>query len=500
MTVLLGVDAGSSGAKAVAFDVEGRILARASATYPTNRPRPGWAEQDPEDWYRGCCAAIREALSAGTFAAADVAAVSFCGPAHNVALLDADGGAVRPTLHWSDLRSAPQSDRIEAERGDAVFSTTGQRCNPVWTLPQLAWLRENEPEALRRLRRILVTKDYVRFRFTGEFLTDPYDAVGTMLCTLEDARWSTELLDLAGLGADAVPRVVPSTASAGVVGAVAAADSGLRAGTPVAVGSGDSPVEAFGAGALEPGACIVKIGTSACVNLVTSRPRPDRRCLTYPHLAPGRGFSITATNAGTATLQWLRDAFFPGRPFEDVVAMAATVPPGAEGLVFHPYLAGERTPHWDPRRRADFAGINARHTAAHFVRAALEGVAFSIRECAAVVSSLGEPVRHRVLLGGGSRSPLWARMAADAIGEPLELPEVDDAAFGAALLAGTHAGVYRDLSHAAARGARGPRPRIEPDPRSRETFDLLYPAWRDAAAALAAPVRALVDFSERSDA
>lgn len=499
MTVLLGVDVGSSGAKAAALDPAGRVLARGSSPYVTRRPRAGWAEQDPGDWYAGACAAIRETLAVGAFAAADIACVSIAGPAHNVALLGPDGGVLRPSLHWSDLRSRPQAERLEREHGSLLFGVTGQRCNPVWTLPQLVWFRENEPEIWRRLCRVMVTKDYARWRFTGRFLTDPYDAVGTMLCSLDTGRWSPELLDLCGLQASALPEVTPAGSSAGTVTTAAAADSGLLPGTPMATGSGDSAVEAFGAGAVEPGACVVKIGTSACVNFVTSRPLPDQRTLTYPHLAPGRGLTITATNAGTATLRWLRDAFFPAQRYEDITALAETVPPGADGLLFHPYLDGERTPHWDPRLRADFTGISSRHTAAHFVRAALEGVAFSIRDCAGVVSGLGEPVKSRVLLGGGTRSPLWARMTADVLGEALAMPEVDDAAFGAALVAGIAAGVFRDTGEAVARCVR-PGALVEPDPAAREIYERWYPVWRGVAAALASSNHEISDATERSPA
>jgi xylulokinase len=477
MDALVGIDVGSSGSKAVAIDETGRILATAAQTYPTVFPRPGWAEQDPEDWYRSACSAIHSCLAEGGLQARQVAAVAFVGPAHNAALLDRKNQVLRPVLHWSDLRSSSQAEQLERQVGQRIFELSGQRVNPVWTLTQLLWIRDNEPGIWKRIRRIQITKDYVRLRFTGSYATDPYDAVGTMLCRLKDGNWSAELCELIGLDPRVLPPILPNHRPAGEVCREAARDSGLRTGTPVGVGAGDSPAEALGVGVVEPGQGTVKLGTAGIVTLVTSAPLPDRRTLTYPYLLGRRGFTIAATNSGTATFRWFREAFFPGMSFDELAKLAATAPPGSDGLIFHPYLMGERTPHWDPDLRGDFVGIGNHHTRSHFARAIMEGVAFSLRQCTEVVDSLGIPAVARKLLGGGSRSGLWAQILADVLAEPLVKPGVDDAAFGAALMAGISAGVFHDWAEAVDKCVGDIRT-IEPDENNKALYDALFSEYK----------------------
>jgi xylulokinase len=296
MDILLGVDVGSSGTKAVAINRSGRILATGAKSYPTTYPKPGWAEQDPDDWYVSACNAIRGCLAAGGLKPERVATLAFVGPAHNVALLDREDQVLRPALHWSDLRSRVQAERLEQESGRVIFQKSGQRINPVWTLPQLLWIKESEPDTWRRITRIQVTKDYVRLRFTGGYATDPYDAVGTMLCDLEGSRWSADLCALIGLDPELLPPIRANDALAGTVSRQASRDSGLPEGISVGTGAGDSPAGAFGVGIIEPGHSIIKLGTAAIVSLVTTTSVPDLRALTYPYLLNDRGFTIAATN------------------------------------------------------------------------------------------------------------------------------------------------------------------------------------------------------------
>ena len=394
-----------------------------------------------------------------------------------MALLDGQEQVIRPSLHWSDLRSSYQSARLQRESGESIFKLSGQRVNPVWTLPQLLWIKENESETWKRIVRIQVTKDYVRLRFTGLYVTDPYDAVGTMLCNLEGSRWSADLCGLIGLDPKLLPPIQPNEAPAGTVSRQAGRDSGLLAGTPVGIGAGDSLAEAFGVGIVEPGQSIVKLGTAAIMSLVTPSPLPDLRTLTYPYLFRRRGFTIGATNSGTATLRWFRERFFPGKSFEDLVELAAAARPGAAGLIFHPYLMGERTPHWDPALRGDFVGIGSHHTASHFARAIMEGVAFSLRECSETVESLGVAVAERKLLGGGSRSALWGQILADVLGQRLVKPGGEDAAFGAALLAGIAAGVFPDWPRAMQSCVRDVGI-IEPDEQAKALYEVYYEEYR----------------------
>lgn len=487
MRLLLGVDVGTSGCKVVAVDPHGTVVAAGSQRYPTRYPRPGWAEQDAEDWYRAACGAIRACLEAGGLRPQNVAALSVAGPAHNVALMDGQGRLLYPTIHWSDLRSTPQSERLEAESGEDIFGITYQRPNPSWTLPQLLWLRENEPQVWSRLRRILVTKDYVRYRLTGAYQTDVYDAIGTQLYDVEAGAWSARLCELLGFPADRLPEVLPAEALSGRVHAQAAADTGLLEGTPVAVGSGDSVVEALGVGVVKPGQCVVKLGTAANVNLVLAGPRPSAKVITYRHLVDGHYFAITATNSGTSTMTWFRDTFARhelqqaearGLSAYDLIGhLAAGAPAGCEGLLFHPYLMGERSPYWDPRLRGDFVGISARHQRQHFARAMLEGVAYSIRDCLHAVEELGQPIVERRLLGGGARSSLWRRILCDVLGQPLAKPVVEGASFGAALLAGVAVGVFAGWAEAVAVCVQVEET-LKPDPAAHGLYDEYFEVYR----------------------
>jgi xylulokinase len=479
--VFIGVDVGSSGAKAIAIDAaDGRTLSQGRSDYETYYPQNGWAEQDPEDWFTGACNAIRACLEGGQFSPSEVRGISFDGPAHNVALLGEDDRLLRSCIHWSDLRSIPESNRLLDQAGDRIFGISGQPCNPSWTLSQLAWVRANEPDIWARLDKILVTKDYVRYRFTGEYLTDPYDAVGTQLFDLAAGTWSDELCGLIGLDPHLLPRVKPSHASSGTLPQDMASTLGLPSGIAVAVGGGDSAVEAFGIGAVSPGDCVVKIGTSGLVSVVTERTTPSPRTLTYPYLLGDLGFTIAVTSNGTAALRWLRSSVPTEMSFQQIVDLAAAAPAGANGLIFHPYLMGERTPYWDPRLRGAFIGLSVRHGLAHLARAVLEGVAFSLRDCLETIKGMGLTTRSMSLLGGGSRSPLWSSIAASVLNCELRKPATDDAAVGAALLAGIGCGDLPDWSAAARLGAATTEV-IAPDPRDTATYDRYFEVFRASA-------------------
>lgn len=504
--LLLGVDVGSSDCKAMLVAPDGEIVASASQPYPTVYPRLGWAEQNPSDWYGAACAAIRACLKTADAAPERIRALAIDGPAHNVALLDAHGDVIRPTLHWSDLRSAPQSERLEAAMGERIFALTFSRVNPSWTLTQLLWLREHEPEHWSRLRHILVTKDYVRYRFTGEYLTDPYDAVGTQMYAVQAESWSAELCDLLDLDRKHLPRVCAPTEIAGALLPDAAADTGLLSGTPVLVGSGDSVIEAFGIGAVEAGDCIVKLGTAANVNIVCATPLPSKQSITYPHVMPAKWFTITATNSGASTMRWFRDTFCrleveqarqQGISVYTLIdQLVEGAPPGADGLMFHPYLMGERSPYWNPHLRGDFVGISARHNAHHFARAILEGVAYSIYDCFQVMRELQQPIRHVSLIGGGAKSKIWREVICNVLGIPLRKPKVEDAAFGSALLAGIGAGVFESLTDAVQSCVHHDET-LEPDAAQHALYEDYFVIYRDITRVLAAHSVRLTQLAER---
>ena len=453
---LIGIDVGSSACKCMIVDERLRPISQHAQPYPTRHPQSAAAEQDPEDWYRSACLAVRNCLDSSGIEPASVAGISIAGPAHSVALMDGAGNIQHPTIHWSDLRSTPQAERLEAEYGDAIFASTMCRVNPAWTLPQLLWLRENRPRVYQRLRRILVIKDYVRYRLTGRYQTDVYDAIGTQLYDVHAGAWSPALLEIVDLTAEALPEVRPATDISGKLTRAAARESGLGEGTPVAVGSGDSVVEAAGIGAIAPGHCVLKLGTSANVNLVMCDAKPYPGAIVYRHVVDPHWFAITATNSGTSTLQWFAETFCrsvtehpAGQPnYKQIEALAADSVPGARGLLFHPYLQGERSPYWDPHLRGDFVGIHRQHRSEDFARAVLEGVAYSLRDCFELVNTFDDSITQLYLIGGGAKSQLWSQIICNVIGRTLSKPVVQSAAYGSAILAGIATGVFHGWTDA----------------------------------------------------
>ena len=485
---LIGVDVGSSDCKCMIINTAGQIIASKTQSYSTEYPQTNWAQQNPEDWYQASCTTIRMCLEDSTIDPRQVIALAIDGPAHNVALMDGKGCIIYPTIHWSDLRSVEQSEQLEAEMGDQIFNTTFCRVNPAWTLAQLLWLKENETDIWSRLRRILVTKDYVRYRFTDQYETDVYDAIGTQLYDVQAGCWSRELCDRIDFDPDWLPQVQPATNIDGRLTARTAHDTGLVEGLPVAVGSGDSVVEAAGIGALLPGQGLVKLGTAANVNLVTADPYPSDGSITYRHVVNDHWFTITATNAGAFTMRWFRDTFCRyeveqakaknQNVYELIDELAEGSKPGSNGLMFHPYLRGERSPYWDPHLRGNFIGIHARHTIHDFAQAVLEGVAYSLRDCLDVVKSLGEPIKKLHLLGGGAKSRLWRQVLCNVLGEPLIKPVIESAAFGSALLAGIGVGVFKDWEHAVAVCTQT-QTQLKPDPQTQGLYDSYFDIYRD---------------------
>jgi xylulokinase len=494
MTVFLGIDVGSSGCKVSAVDIKGNIVGSGAKTYKTDYPQPGWAEQDPEDWYRSTCQAIQECLREGSIDPKEVAAISFDGPAHNVALMDEENHILRPTIHWSDTRSIQQCDFLKNRYQDTIFKITYHQPNPSWTLAQLLWLKENEPGTWKKLRHIQVTKDYVRLRFTGEYATDVYDAIGTQLYYVEKACWSEEICDILGLPTSFLPVVLSAVSLAGVVNESAACDTGLLAGTPVAVGSGDSIVEAFGVGAVTPGQSVVKIATSATVCVVTNSPNPTMQTITYPHVIGESWYSIAATNCGASTMRWFKDTFLQaeekqtekdGRSIYSLIDdLSEKVPAGCEGLIFHPYLMGERTPYWDPLLRGNFVGISAHHTLGHFARAIMEGVAYSLRDCYDVIQKMASSITGIFMIGGGTKSPVWSQVICDVIGIPLSKPVMDDAAYGSALLAGVAVGRFDGSLETISKLARIEKQYL-PNPERHALYDRYFEIYRTVTRQLA---------------
>lgn len=483
-TCVVGIDIGAGSLKASVVDASGRELGSASRAYPTRSPHPGWSEQDPEDWWRALCDAVPRALEAAGVPALRIGAVAFSGGAHTPVLLDERGRTLRPAILWSDQRSEDEAGELREQHGAEILRTALNRPSPTWTLPQLMWLRRREPRVASATKRVMVAKDWVRWRLSGAWHTDVTDAVGTMLWDHGAARWSDWLCELAGWDPATLPPVVPPAGIVGEVTTDAADECGLAAGTPVVCGTSDTSAEAYGAGADVRGAGILKLATAATVSIVDAAPHIHPTLINYPFAIPGLWYTISATNSCASAHRWLRDQFFmrPGEDgsavFAEMDRLAGEAPPGSNGLLFHPYLLGERAPYWDPRLRADFVGITLRHDRRHFVRALYEGIAFSLRDVLGQFLEQGLVLREARIIGGGARSALWRQIVADVLQLRVVLPEKSDASFGAALLAGVGVGLFAD-ERAAARLNPGERAVHEPDPARAERYTRLFGLYRE---------------------
>jgi xylulokinase len=480
-------------------DERGRVVASATVEHaPFASPQTGWAEQDARDWWRASEAAVREVLSADGVRAEDIACVGLTGQMHGAVLLDEKDEPLRPSIIWCDVRTHEQcralTEQVGAERLIQLVS------NPAlegFTLPKMLWVREREPEVWERVRTVLLPKDYVRLRLTGEKATDVADASGTLLFDVTHRKWSDEMLALAGIDRSLLPRAYESSEVTGRVSAEGGAATGLREGTPVVAGAGDQAAGAVGMGIVRPGAVSATIGTSGVVFAATDRPAldPKGRVHTFCHAVPERWHVMGVTQGAGLSLRWFRDQFGAGvddgrDPYERMSEEAATVPPGSDGVLWAPYLMGERTPHLDPHARAALVGLNASHRRAHVVRAILEGVAFSLRDTLTIFKEMGVPVESIRLGGGGARSRVWRQIQADVYGREVEIVEADEgAAYGAALLAGVGGGAWASVDDACAAAVRV-RERTQPDAESARVMDeryrifqSIYPALRRIAEA-----------------
>jgi xylulokinase len=461
---------------------------------PFASPQIGWAEQQPEDWWRAACIAVRKAIASANLSAEEIACVGLSGQMHGAVMLDEQGSVVRPALIWCDVRTEKQCRDLTAKIGkEKLIQLT---CNPAlanFTLTKLLWVRENEPGNWKRVRSFMLPKDYVRFRLTGERATDMADASGTLLLDVTNRRWSKEMLLAAEIDERLLPSLHESPSVCGHIFTKGAAESGLRVGTPVVAGAGDQAAGSTGMGIVASGTVSATIGTSGVVFAATDRPAldPRGRVHTFCHAIPGRWHVMGVTQAAGLSLRWFRDTFATSstgtcESYDQLTAEAAKVPAGSDGLLWTPYLMGERTPHLDSSARGALVGLTASHTRAHVVRAILEGVAFSLRDTFTLFREMSVPVTSIRLGGGGARSPLWRQIQADAYGHSVEIVEAEEgAAYGAALLAGVGVGVWPTVDAACAATVRVAS-RVNPQPdvvaslnASYAAFRRVYPATRE---------------------
>ena len=452
MRYLIGVDFGGGSSKATLLREDGAVVATAAQEYPTAYPKMGWAEQDPEDSYRTLVYNIRALLRESAVSPDDISAIALDGATHTAVLLDDADRVIRPSIYWTDRRSAEQADRLLREHQGQILEQALNVPSPLWTLPQLIWLREREPESFGQIHRILFMKDYVRYRLTGDFVTDRIEAMGSMLLDARTETWSPALCALAGISPEVLPELVSPTQILSPLRPEAAQATGLRSGTRVIAGATDTVMEVYASGAIHPGQATVKLATAGRICAVSAHGVAHPLLVNYRHVVDGLWYPGTATKSCAASYRWYRDVLCGGEvaqaardgtdPYEQMDAEAARVPPGSDQLYFHPYLQGEITPYLDNHLRASFTGISAFHTKGHFSRAVMEGVAYSLKEGLLVLHELGMPVERATIIGGGAKSPLWRQIVADVLDIPLLQTVNSDSSLGSAMLAGVATGVF----------------------------------------------------------
>ncbi len=485
---VLGIDVSTTATKAILVDEAGEVAGVGSAAYDYEVPRPLWSEQDPELWWDAAQAAIHEALANAGATGADVAAIGLAGQMHGAVLLDDGDRPLRPAILWNDQRTAAECDEIRQRVGPSrLIEVTGNDALTGFTAPKLLWVRRHEPEVWQRTVHVGLPKDFVRLRLTGDHAVDRADGAGTLLFDLAARDWSAEVLDALDIDRGWLPRSVEGPEVTGVVTAAAAEVTGLAAGTPVVGGGGDQAANAVGVGAVEPGVFALSLGTSGVVFAATDRPLVERegRVHAFCHAVPGRWHLMSVMLSAAGSLRWFRDALAPGVSYDAIDAEAASVSPGSDGLLFLPYLSGERSPHPDPLARGAFVGLTVSHDRRHLARAVLEGVAFGLRDGLDQIVATGTPAPTQIRAsGGGIASDLWRQILADVLGAQIAtVSTTEGAAFGAAMLAAVGAGWFPTVERAVDWAVRI-RPVAEPGPaasayaKGLEAYRALYPALR----------------------
>lgn len=488
MKYLLGIDVSTTGCKALLIDPDGNVTGVANTENSLSTPHPLWSEQDPAEWWRGTVSSIRQVLKATGVSGEDVQGIGLTGQMHGLTLLDEDGSVLRPAILWNDQRTGKQCDEIRARLGkQRLIEITGNDALTGFTAPKILWVQENEPEVMAKTRHILLPKDYVRYLLTGDFAMDKADAAGTILLDIKTREWSPEMLKALDLPAAWLPKTYEGPQVTGVVSEEAARLTGLIAGTPVIAGGGDQAAGAVGSGAVQQGIVSLALGTSGVVFATTDQPfiEPEGRLHAFCHSVPGRWHLMGVMLSAAGSLRWYRDTFAPGVGYDALLEPAAGIPAGSEGLLFLPYLTGERTPHPDPLARGAFVGLTVRHSLPHLTRAVLEGVAYGLRDSFELIKSAGLESIHQVRVsGGGARSALWRQILADVFNaELVTVNTTEGAAYGAALLAGVGTGVWPNVDTACAATVRQTGCTL-PDPRQVEKYEQGYRIYRDLYPAL----------------
>jgi xylulokinase len=485
---LLGIDVGTGSCKVIIIDVDGNVAGEASRPYGTSYPKPLWAEQSPEDWYEAFRGALSESARNAGISAGDIRGVGITGQMKGLTLLRRDGDAIRPTLLWNDRRCTPQLEWIGKKLGPQVYDETYNPVDTTSTIAKILWIMENEPETWKETYKIQFPKDYVRLRLTGTWFTDCSDASGTSLFNVGNLLWSQSILEKAGISADKLPDAVPSVETVGEITGQASGDTGLLEGTPVVAGGSDTTVESVACGLASSDQCKIRLGTAGSISVCLGKPvrDPKKRNYCYAHSIPGNWIVDTNIRSCGLAREWYKNTFCGEETTEaekshaDVYSVidrgAKSVPVGSDGLIFHPYLMGEDSPYYDPYLKGSFFGVTVRHRKEHFARAVLEGVAYALRDAIGALGNLRDNIHEYVLVGGGTKSPLWSQIICDALGINAMIPRNVDASFGAAMLAGIGNHVFSSPSEAVRRCVKVEK-RICFDQSSHEKYSALFEVY-----------------------
>ncbi|MDQ3332896.1 MAG: xylulokinase [Planctomycetota bacterium] len=507
MSVYLGIDIGTSGTKTLAIREDGAIVASATAEYPISHPKPGWSEQNPEDWWQATIKTVQKVLKSGGVKKDDVAGIGLSGQMHGSVFLDKKHDVIRPALLWNDQRTAAECDEITHAAGgrERLIEMVANPALTGFTAPKILWLRNKEKKNFDRAVKVLLPKDYVRFRLTGEFASEVSDASGTLLLDVKNRTWSKELLGKLQLDPSLMPAVYESEEVSGKLTPETAKTLGLNAGTPVVGGGGDNAAGAVGNGIVKSGVAFATMGTSGVVFTHSDEMQvdPQGRVHTFCHAVRGKWHVMGVVLSAGGSLQWYRNQLGQEEireakkrkidPYELITAQAASAPAGSEGLYFLPYLTGERTPHADPYARAAWIGLTPRHGRPHLARSVIEGATYAMRDCLEIIEGMRIPVREVRLGGGGGRSPFWRQLQADVYGKRCVTTNATDGpAFGVALLAAVGTGAYKDVPEAC-KATIKVTGESKPDAKSQKAYNRVYPLYGKLYRSLKEDYRAIRD-------
>ena len=484
---LLGIDVGTSGTKTILVDLKGKVLASATANYPLHTPRPGWTEQDPEDWWRATKKTIRKVLKTSQVSPSAIKGIGFSGQMHGSVFLDKHHQVVRPCLLWNDNRTAKVCEEITHKIGQkTLHRSVSNPCLTGFTLPKVVWLQKHEPRNFAKVHHLLLPKDYVRFRLTGEILTEVSDAAGSLMYDVRKKCWSQTILNALDIPGDWLPEVRGSEEVCGTLTKTVAKETGLHAGTPVVGGAADQPAGAVGTGVVNHGQVMCSLGTSGVIFAATGAPRvdPKERLHTFNHAVPETWYLMGCMLSAGGSLAWYRDHFADAEKreakrrkvdvYEVLMEKASEISIGTEGLFFLPYLTGERSPHKDPYARGAFVGLSVRSTANHLIRSIVEGVTYGLRDCLEVVRQQKVSISEIRATGGGARSPFWRQMLADVFRAPIAVLESEEGgAMGGAILAAVGAGEYKDVQQACSKMIKV-KSRVRPKKKNVSAYETYY--------------------------